>query len=92
MVIYPMFLKILDLIKRHQAVADSQDEALAIDDLEDPYFNMKDQSSADKWRTGCIFNNQFSVQENRHETAGKIRLLLQIPHAVASLIIFDYGI
>ena len=53
---------------------------------------MKDQSSDDKWRTGCIFNNQFSVQENRHETAGKIRLLLQIPHAVASLIIFDYGI
>jgi len=67
-------------------------KALAVDAIEDADIDLMGQSNADKWRTGCIMANIYGVQEIRHETAGKLRLLKQMPHVVCSLICLDYGI
>ncbi len=49
-------------------------------------------SRQDRWRTGCILANQYGCQEIRHETAGKLRLIKQMPHVVASSIAEKYGL
>lgn len=50
-------------------------KALAVDALDDAKIDLLAQSSRDKWRTGCIIANQYGVQDIRHETAGKLRLV-----------------
>lgn len=67
-------------------------KALAIDVLEDAKIDLNGQSDKDKWRTGCLLANQYGVQEIRHETAGKLRLVKQMPHVVSSAIAMDYEI
>jgi 3-oxoacyl-(acyl-carrier-protein) synthase len=67
-------------------------KALAVDCLEDAKMDLKSQSDKDKWRTGCIIANQYGVQDIRHETAGKLRLIKQMPHVVSSVLALDYEI
>lgn len=67
-------------------------KALAVDCIEDAKIDLVGQSDRDKWRTGCLLANQYGVQEIRHETAGKLRLIKQMPHVVSSAIAMDYEI
>jgi len=67
-------------------------KALAVDALEDAKIDLVGQSNRDKWRTGCIVANQYGVQDIRHETAGKLRLVKQMPHVVSSVLAIDYEI
>jgi 3-oxoacyl-(acyl-carrier-protein) synthase len=65
-------------------------KALAIDVVEDAQIDLINQSDKDKWRTGCLLANQYGVQEIRHETAGKLRLVKQMPHVVSSTVAMDF--
>lgn len=67
-------------------------KGLAVDVLKDADVDLLAQSDYDKWRTGCLIANQYGVQEIRHETAGKLRLVKQMPHVVSSMIALDYEI
>ena len=67
-------------------------KALAVDLFEDAQFNPRSLTDKEKWRTGCLLANQYGVMEIRHETAGKLRLVKQMPHVVSSMIALDYEI
>lgn len=67
-------------------------KALAEDCLDDAKIDLLGQTRAAKWRTGCIIANQYGVQDIRHETAGKLRLVKQMPHVVSSTLALDYEI
>jgi len=67
-------------------------KALAVDLFEDAEFNPRSLTDREKWRTGCLLANQYGVMEIRHETAGKLRLVKQMPHVVSSMIALDYEI
>lgn len=67
-------------------------KALAVDVIEDADIDLAGQSDRDSWRTGCLLANQYGVQEIRHEDAGKLRLVKQMPHVVSSMIAMDYKI